>query len=303
LETVPVGNVGNAKDPNTGNAYGQVNYAYNIGKYEVTAGQYTEFLSAVAGVDTYSLYTMNMANINGSGCGITRSGGGTVGNPYIYVVDTNFINRPVNCVNFWDACRFANWLNNGQQGAGTTEYGAYTLNEVNPSNTSITRNTTGVTWAVSSEDEWYKAAYYNPATSSYYQYPTGSDTTPGRDLSDASGNNANFYGSPYPIQSPYYTTVAGEFQNSDSPYGTFDQGGDVSEWTEAILGGKYRGLRGGASNESDAWLLSSNSYDAFLPSNGIGYVGFRVVQLPEPASLGILGIGVVAMLVGRRARR
>ena len=28
--------------------YGSVGYAYNIGKYEVTAGQYTEFLNAVA---------------------------------------------------------------------------------------------------------------------------------------------------------------------------------------------------------------------------------------------------------------
>ena len=40
--------------------------------------------------------------------------------------------RPVNYVSYWDSCRFANWLNNGQptgpQGAGTTETGAYTLN-------------------------------------------------------------------------------------------------------------------------------------------------------------------------------
>ena len=31
---------------------GSVGYAYNIGKYEVTAGQYTEFLNKVAGTDT-----------------------------------------------------------------------------------------------------------------------------------------------------------------------------------------------------------------------------------------------------------
>ena len=35
---------------------GSVAYAYNIGKYEVTAGQYTAFLNAVGGVDTYALY-------------------------------------------------------------------------------------------------------------------------------------------------------------------------------------------------------------------------------------------------------
>ena len=35
---------------------GSVGYNYNIGKYEVTAGQYTEFLNAVARTDTYGLY-------------------------------------------------------------------------------------------------------------------------------------------------------------------------------------------------------------------------------------------------------
>ena len=53
IDTVPVGNAGNAADT-TG--YGSVAYTYNIGKYEVTAGQYTAFLNAVAATDTYALY-------------------------------------------------------------------------------------------------------------------------------------------------------------------------------------------------------------------------------------------------------
>ena len=48
ISTVPVGNVGNANDPATGNLYGGVGYAYNIGTTEVTVGQYTAFLNAVA---------------------------------------------------------------------------------------------------------------------------------------------------------------------------------------------------------------------------------------------------------------
>ena len=60
VETVTVGNPGNAGEW-SGESYGgygpdricgAVDYTYNIGKYEVTAGQYTEFLNAVAGVDT-----------------------------------------------------------------------------------------------------------------------------------------------------------------------------------------------------------------------------------------------------------
>ena len=49
IDTVPVGNPGNAGDPDPATGgYGAVDYAYNIGTYEVTAGQYTEFLNAVA---------------------------------------------------------------------------------------------------------------------------------------------------------------------------------------------------------------------------------------------------------------
>jgi len=38
-----------------------VGYAYRIGKYEVTVGQYTAFLNAVAATDTFGLYNPNMA--------------------------------------------------------------------------------------------------------------------------------------------------------------------------------------------------------------------------------------------------
>ncbi len=69
LETVTVGDAGNAADT-TG--YGSVDYTYNIGKYNVTAAQYCDFLNAVAATDTYGLYNASMSSY--SGCGITRTG-------------------------------------------------------------------------------------------------------------------------------------------------------------------------------------------------------------------------------------
>jgi hypothetical protein len=57
INTVPVGNAGNADD--TG-GYGGVAYVYNIGTYEATAGQYTAFLNKVASADTYNLYNWLM---------------------------------------------------------------------------------------------------------------------------------------------------------------------------------------------------------------------------------------------------
>jgi sulfatase modifying factor 1 len=307
IETVPVGNPGNAADTaaHSGNPAGQgaVSYTYNIGKYEVTAGQYTAFLNAVGRVDTNALYNPNMASIT-DGSGISRSGLGTTGSPYTYTVAANFINRPVNWVSFWDATRFANWLQNGQptgaQGAGTTETGLYTLTAGGISGNTITRNA-GSGWAVTSEDEWYKAAYYNPAGSNYFRYPTGSNSVPGRDMADVSGNNANFYdgSSPYPIDSGKYTTLVGEFQNSDSPYGTFDQGGNVMEWNESILSGSYRVTRGGWFEGPGGDSDFRNISEAPIEFNGLG---FRVSQVPEPTSMAVLSIGVMA-LMGRRAVR
>jgi len=73
-------------------------------------------------------------------------------------------------------------------------------------------------------------------TGNYFDYPTSSDAVPSNDvISPDPGNNANFYQDGYTIGSPYYRTEAGEFENSDSPYGTFDQGGNVYEWNEAVI--------------------------------------------------------------------
>jgi len=302
IDTVSVGNAGNAADT-TG--YGAVAYSYNIGKYEVTAGQYTEFLNAVAATDTYGLYTTRTTyNMWSSiyGCKIERTGSP---GSYTYDVASDYANRPVNFVSFWDACRFANWLHNGQQGAGTTEYGAYTLTSDGITNNTITRNT-GAQWAVTSEDEWYKAAYYKSGglDAGYWDYPTSSDTAPGRDMADASGNNANIYdyGTPYPIDSDKYTTVAGEFQNSDSPYGTFDQGGNVWEFNE-LLYGPYRGLRGGSFTDGNAGYLYAGSRNIVNPTGGddyFGNMGFRVSEVPEPATMGLLALGGLLALRRRR---
>ena len=163
-------------------------------------------------------------------------------------------------------------------------------------------------WAITSEDEWYKAAYHenDGVTGNYFDYPTSRNTAPGRDTADASGNNANYYGTPYPIDSPYYTTVAGEFQNSHSPYGTFDQGGNVLEWNEALLSGLFRGLRGGSFYyDGVSSLLASYRNDGYGlgPSYENYRFGFRVSQVvPEPSSLIALAGGLISLL-GIRLRR
>ena len=312
IQTVPVGNPNNAADTRYETpGYGSVGYAYNIGKYEVTVGQYTDFLNKVAKTDTYALYNTEMSNTS-YGSGITRSGASP---SYTYSVAADFINRPVNCVSYWDSCRFANWLQNGQptglQSALTTEDGAYTISGYNGDDGGTIQRNAGWKWAVTSEDEWYKAAYYKGGGTSagYWDYPTSSNTVPGRDMADASGNNANYYtgSGAYPIDSGKYTTVAGEFQDSDSPYGTFDQGGNVWEWNEAIVYQDstyaYRGGRGGSFIHHDNTLQASLR-NGYYPTYEYYYVGFRVSEVvPEPSSLLVLGSGILALAGVIRRRR
>jgi len=179
IQTVPVGNVGNAADTD---GYGSVNYAYDIGEYDVTASQYAAFLNAVAQTDPFGVY-------NSLGVYPSVMTGTTDGNPgivqngsagsYTYSVAAGRGNYPVTDVSFWDACRFANWLDNGQptsgtESNGTTETGAYSMN--GDMLTLMETRNAGATYFIPSENEWYKAAYYDPTLNDgaggYWTYPT-----------------------------------------------------------------------------------------------------------------------------------
>lgn len=307
IDTVAVGNAGNAAD-STG--YGSVGYNYRVGKYEVTAGQYAAFLNAVAKTDTYGLYNGYMWS-SSYGCKIQQSG--SAGN-YSYGVASDYANRPVNYVSYWDSCRFANWLGNGQptglQGVSTTETGAYTLIGYNGQDGRTIGRNANWKWAVTSEDEWYKAAYYKGGGTSagYWDYPMQSDapTVPSNDLINPDpGNNANFYQNGYAIGSPYYRTAVGEFENSESAYGTFDQGGNVWEWNEALVysDSADRGRRGSAFDFIGVGDALRSSYRNNLYPNGeYSSTGFRVSAIPEPSSLIALAGGLLSLLGIRRRR-
>jgi formylglycine-generating enzyme required for sulfatase activity len=264
-------------------SFGGVDYTYNIGMYEVTAGQYAEFLNAVAATDTYGLYNLTMWSSQ-FGCKIQRSGSP---GSYTYGVAPDWADRPANYVSWGDAARFANWLHNGrptgQQDLMTTEDGSYFLDGATSGTEllAIVREP-GATWVISSEDEWYKAAYHknDGVTGNYWDHPTSTDAVPSNDLIDPDpGNNATFTeGDGYGIGSPYYRTEAGAHENSDSPYGTFDQGGNVWEWNEAIVLDSYRGVRGGSYIYSVYYLHAaqrSQNNPTFEHNN----VGFRVCEV------------------------
>lgn len=289
---VTVANPNNESDVLTG--FGRVNYIYQIGKYDVTIGQYTAFLNAIAKTDTYDLYDSRMATDLNS-AGISRSGNS---GSYSYAVMNNSgssANRPITYVTWLDAARFANWMANGQpsgaQNSGTTENGAYNLNGAMSGNAVIKNSVnpnTGQTpsYSIPTYDEWYKAAYYSPQLNAgaggYYLYATESNTAPGNIIGNTPNNANNFPATTLCVtQSPTYLyatqnylTDVGAFTASPSYYGTFDQNGNVYQWND--LDGSpipYRGLAGGywfaGANAMQATIYSTNSITG--TDNGTGF--------------------------------
>ena len=306
LDTVTVGNPGN---PDDATGYGGVATTYAIGKYEVTLNQYTEFLNAVADTDDFGLYNTNMElELVPYGLGIARANSP---GSYAYSVIGDG-QRPVTFVSWFDAARFSNWLHNGQpstgsQTAGTTETGAYALNGT-ISGVGISKGGGAQYW-IPSESEWYKAAYYQPAAvggdaDGYWLYPMQTNSVPYSDQPAggtpdntrvgnfyADDSLANGYNDGYAV----YTggnglTPVGAYTSSDSYYGTFDQGGNVWEWNDAIISSS-RGLRGGSWNFLENYLLSSFRYNVD-PSLEFYNIGFRIASVPEPT------VSVSLMLAG-----
>jgi hypothetical protein len=298
ISMVPVGYINNAADT-TG--YGAVAYEYQIGTYEVTNAQYVAFLNAVVGTgaDTYSLYNSAMSSDTTNG-GITRN----VSTSAFEVKSADWANKPVNYVSFYDAARFANWLTNGAAAEADTENGLYVFSSDGTTLVSTPNHATSIGWAIANEDEWYKAAYYNPTLNGneggYTNYPFAGGGSPTHGQYDATGAN---------YQTGAVTNV-GFYTNATSYFKTYDQAGNLWEWTDITVypdnnlvwrGGCY--LIGYSVTE-----LSTSTSDGRLnagPANEGPYLGFRVAYLtavPEPGT--VAGVtGLAALVIGMWVRR
>ncbi|MBC8127787.1 MAG: SUMF1/EgtB/PvdO family nonheme iron enzyme [Gloeobacteraceae cyanobacterium ES-bin-144] len=287
---VTIKNGGNANDPASGliggadPIYGAVAKTYKIAKNETTIAQYAEFLNAVAKTDTYSLYHAQMTD----GCinGISQSGAS--GN-FTYSVNPGSENKPITYVCWFDAARFCNWLHNGQpvgtQTAGTTESGAYTLNGA-MTGRKIPKNSKAKVW-IPSENEWYKAAYYDPnkggaGVGGYWLYPNQCDAMTTNDIGvvgAANHSDANGYATHTDSTKWGITDVGAYGLNSDSAYGTNDQAGNVMEWSDTALPIGTCKVRGGAWDFREREMRASYRTE-FEPTFHTRSLGFRVASVP-----------------------
>ncbi|MDR1282947.1 MAG: formylglycine-generating enzyme family protein [Opitutaceae bacterium] len=336
--TEQIGGVGNAPDTVTGH-YGKVDYEYQIGTYEVTNAQYVAFLNAVKdsnpddplGRGPLGLYHNGMKDMNNNGIVLN-------GSTHKYEVTYGFNDKPVTSVTVYAAMRFVNWLTNGAMDGASTETGVYTLlgGTAIPTNPTVERNVTfngetltgtgaladytGTVWALPSEDEWYKAAYYNVSNGSYSLYPNGKN-----DIDETEANYAFQAESPAPDGGDLNGTMdVNSYQ--PNPNGLYNMAGNVIEWTDTrvtfwsgqnISEHNARALRGGSFNYISGALSSSgrlygSNADSDISSDNYNFdTGFRVVLLsitavpasvPEPGTYAALA-GLVALLACVAVRR
>ena len=269
MDFVTVGNPGNAADDT---AYGAVGYTYRIGTYEVSETQW-DAVSAASSTDL----------LDNSG----RWSG----------------NQPVAAISWHEAAMFCNWLTSGDvtEGYYSISGGVATPNALSHDAYAAIH---GTTYFLPTEDEWYKAAYYDPnkaGGAGYWDYPTASDTAPTPVPNGTSAGTAVFNQSWE--QGPADISAAGGL----SAYGTMGQGGNVWEWNETAIS-LWRGVRGGSFVNSSFNHLASSGRYGDNPTVEDYDVGFRVASssvgaVPEPGSLIIWACGGLGALLLRRRRK
>ena len=321
---VSVGDLNNTADTQVMNdgtsGYGSVGYLYDLGKYEVTNAQYTVFLKDAAKTTLYSttwgLYNTQMGNTSNKRTGITQSGSSP---SFTYALRANFDYKPVNYVNWNNAAAFCNWLTTGDVNSGYYSMDANGIATPNALSHNDYAKINGLTYFIPAEDEWYKAAYYKGGSkdAGYWDYATQSDTAPtsvtatttgvgkaGSTTPVTFGNYANYNNTAVWNGSDANGNVTTVGTNGGTGYyGTFDQNGNVWEWTEFIPLVYDRGLRGGAFYFIGVDTLHAGFPVSYYSTGEDILFGFRVsAVVPEPATLCLLALGGLGMVLGRKRK-
>jgi ABC-type bacteriocin/lantibiotic exporter with double-glycine peptidase domain len=103
------------------------------------------------------------------------------------------------------------------------------------------------------------------------RHPTDPLAAPTAEAPPGGANSANFNSVVDAL------TPVGAYTGSAGFYGTFDQGGNVWEWNDAVISVDFRGLRGGSWFLAEL-ILSSSFRDYGRPSFENNFIGFRVAS-------------------------
>ncbi len=259
-----------------------MSYEFEISRHEVTNAQYAEYLNAVAKRDDgRHIWAQSMAEplISDGGQGgimenlpvFMKRKPTAMG--FRYECLAGWETKPVVYVSFVDAMRFANWLHNGK---GDTENGAYDLRKGG-----LAMRSANARYWIPSEDEWYKAAYYEQTADGgrYWKFATRSDVMPTQSKKPSDkANVANFE----QTHEYRYTVAVGSYPNAASFYGTLDQNGNAWEWTEGLIFGAKRVIRGGSVAHVGLMMESKTRMNA-SPEKNYPDTGFRMARRSSDA--------------------
>jgi|GEM_PF-802516 len=258
LSFTSIGNPGNAPDNTTG--YGAVPYSYQIGTYDISQNQVNAAMSnGVPGLQGYPGYTWTG-------------------------------DQPATGITWYQAAAFVNWLNtsHGYAPAYNLSYSAsngYTMSlwATNQAWTNGGLNlyrSKSCVYFLPSENEWYKAAYYNPKGTNYFLYPTGRNTASTPVASGTIAGTAVY--NQTLAKGPASVYQAGGL----SPYGTMGQGGNVWQLEESAFSGGNtdpngdRVFRGGYWGGPYYGGASSIRNGGNPPGLENRTFGFRVARIP-----------------------
>lgn len=308
IDPVQVTDAGNQGD-SSAYGWGSVSYEFWIGKNDVTVGEYAIFLNAVAQKDALHLYDSRMWSDRWPL--IQRLGPDAQGN-FSYQASTAMNRYPIIFINYKNAQRYCNWLENGKPSgdevAGITETGTYDLLQ---STTTIATARKKATFQLPTNDEYHKVTYYKGGSLSagFYRYPTQTDTLPQSHSMDPNGtHNVNIglssqgtdgrnflqnVGNTLHLTTFPYETYDGCNPRSIGFYGTHDDGCNVAQWTSTTdSSGSFLLVRGA---DWDYWDHNTNIWDPFYyaastsfrvqtPDAADEHVGFRVVGIKHDSS-------------------
>jgi len=293
------GNVGYVVDggPFSRMKLGAVSYNYQIGKYEVTVGDWCCFLIATASqydqnqlIDAHHLWNREMDPW--ITCAELSDGS------HSYEIVKGKEKLPITHVSLLSAMRYCNWIEQGapivQPGEDVdviTEHGSYEFS----SDGSVIENQDSHIY-IPTQDEWVKAGYYagGGRNVGYWRYPTQNNwSVPTFDSKNRTDSNmANYNGGwtgwcgsfwthySYNEQekAPLTLTDVDFFNCSKSYYGCRDMGGNVNEWTTTLDASSNYIVRGGSyqSSYEDLMMIPAriNSYPSETESP---LIGFRIV--------------------------
>jgi hypothetical protein len=279
MDFVTIGNPGNPPNPQnqSSSTAGSVGYTFEIGTYEVSRDTITKFNAS----QSLQISLGDMTDLGG-----------------------NTPQKPATGMTIVEAAKFVNWLNtsSGYQAAYQFSTGANEnalswignsgYDQANPYRNKFSK------YALTSRDEWHKAAFYDPnkgISGGYWLYPNASDTAPNPVTGGTAPNTAVY--SQAITQGPANVNDAGGL----SAYGVMGLAGNVWEWQE------FGGLGGSRSMAGGNWIGDKDQFQNrfYFILGGTQLtarsLGFRVVSLassaapvPEPSMMvmaTLLGLG------------